>query len=169
MRFLPHILASLALSLCLLLPHPASAAVREYHLTIAKEQVNITGTPVEAMTVNHHIPGPTLRFVEGDTARIQVQNKMDVDTSIHWHGLLVPPGMDGVPEISFPPIAPGTTFTYEFPIRQSGTYWYHSHSRLQEQRGVYGSIVIEPKEAKPVADRELVVVLSDWTDDGPDY
>ena len=81
--------------------------MRDYHLTIAKEQVNITGTPVQAMTINGGIPGPTLRFVEGDTARIQVQNKMDVDTSIHWHGVLVPPGMDGVPDISFPPIAPG--------------------------------------------------------------
>ncbi|MBU1157497.1 MAG: multicopper oxidase domain-containing protein [Proteobacteria bacterium] len=167
MRFLPPALASIALTLCLLLPCPASAAVRDYHLTIAKEQVNITGTPVEAMTINGGIPGPTLRFVEGDTARIQVRNKMDVDTSIHWHGILVPPGMDGVPDISFPPIAPGATFTYQFPIRQSGTYWYHSHSRLQEQRGVYGSIVIEPKDAKPMADRELVVVLSDWTDDDP--
>lgn len=166
MRPMPRILIFLLLPL-LLLPATASAAVREYHLTIAKEQVNITGTPVQAMTVNGHIPGPTLRFVEGDTARIQVQNKMDVDTSIHWHGVLVPPGMDGVPDISFPPIAPGTTFTYEFPIRQNGTYWYHSHTRLQEQRGVYGSIVIEPRDAKPVADREMVVVLSDWTDDDP--
>ena len=166
MRPIPRILISLLLAL-LLMPATSPAAVRDYHLTIAKEQVNITGTPVQAMTINGGIPGPTLRFVEGDTARIKVQNKMDVDTSIHWHGILVPPGMDGVPEISFPPIAPGTTFTYEFPIRQSGTYWYHSHTRLQEQRGVYGSIVIEPRDAKPVADRELVVVLSDWTDDDP--
>lgn len=168
MRFLPFALVYMALSLCmLLLPFPASAAVRDYHLTIAKQQVNITGTPVQAMTINGGIPGPTLRFVEGDTARIQVQNKMDVDTSIHWHGILLPPGMDGVPEISFPPIAPGATFTYEFPIRQSGTYWYHSHSRLQEQRGVYGSIVIEPRGHGHASPRDLVVVLSDWTDDDP--
>ncbi|BEQ15064.1 multicopper oxidase domain-containing protein [Desulfoferula mesophila] len=168
MRHLPRILLGLLLA-SLLLCAPAGAAVREYTLTIAKEQVNLTGNPVEAMTVNGGIPGPTLRFVEGDTARIHVRNHMDVNTSIHWHGVLVPPGMDGVPDISFPPIAAGTTFTYEFPIRQSGTYWYHSHTRLQEQRGVYGSIVIEPLHAKHVADREMVVVLSDWTDHDPDY
>ena len=168
MRPLPRIFAARLLVLALLLPTAAFAAVREYHLTIAKQQVNITGRPVEAMTINGHIPGPTLRFVEGDIARIQVQNRMDVDTSIHWHGVLVPPGMDGVPEISFPPIAPGTTFTYEFPIRQSGTYWYHSHSRLQEQRGVYGSIVIAPRGHAHATPRDLVVVLSDWTDDNPE-
>ncbi|MFH2124985.1 MAG: multicopper oxidase domain-containing protein [Pseudomonadota bacterium] len=163
---MPRVLIALLLAL-FLLPYAASAAVRDYHLTIAKEQVNITGTPVQAMTINEGIPGPTLRFVEGDTARIKVQNKMDVDTSIHWHGILLPPGMDGVPEISFPPIAPGTTFTYEFPIRQSGTYWYHSHSGLQEQRGAYGSIVIEPRGHGHASPRDLVVVLSDWTDDDP--
>ncbi|MCB2226418.1 MAG: multicopper oxidase domain-containing protein [Desulfarculaceae bacterium] len=161
----------LLLIIPVLLAAPATglAKVREYHLTIAQGKVNLTGQPAAAMTVNGSIPGPTLRFVEGDTARIQVTNKMDVDTSIHWHGLLVPPGMDGVPDISFPPIAPGATFTYEFPIRQSGTYWYHSHTRLQEQSGVYGSIVIKPKDYKSPADRELVLVLSDWTNDSPGY
>ncbi len=159
-----------ALSLLLLLfPALAHSEIREYHLTIARETVNLTGEPVKAMTINGSIPGPTLRFVEGDIARIKVQNKMSVDTSVHWHGLLVPPGMDGVPDVSFPPIAPGATFTYEFPIRQSGTYWYHSHTRLQEQSGVYGSIVIEPRGYQSPADRELVVVLSDWTDDDPAY
>lgn len=117
----------------------------EYNLTIAQSTVNFTGRSVPAMTVNGGIPGPTLRFDEGDTARIHVTNTMDVPTSIHWHGLLVPPDMDGVPFITYPPIAPGTTFTYEFPIRQSGTYWYHSHTSLQEQSGVYGSIAIEPR------------------------
>ncbi|MCF8031652.1 MAG: multicopper oxidase domain-containing protein [Desulfarculaceae bacterium] len=165
-RFIVLFLAFLFL---LAAPSPGLAKVREYHLTIAKGKVNLTGTPAEAMTVNNGIPGPTLRFIEGDTARIQVTNQMDVDTSVHWHGLLVPPGMDGVPDISFPPIAPKTTFTYEFPIRQSGTYWYHSHTRLQEQSGVYGSIVIEPKDYQSPADRELVLVLSDWTDDRPGY
>jgi FtsP/CotA-like multicopper oxidase with cupredoxin domain len=100
------------------------------------------------MTINGGIPGPTLRFREGDIARIRVHNKMSVETSIHWHGLLVPPGMDGVPYVSFPPIKAGATFTYEFPIRQSGTYWYHSHTSLQEQSGVYGSIVIENRTLK---------------------
>jgi CopA family copper-resistance protein len=119
------------------------------------------------MTINGTIPGPTLRFREGDTARIHVHNKMKVDSSIHWHGILVPPGMDGVPYVSFPPIEPNTTFTYEFPIRQSGTYWYHSHTSLQEQSGVYGSIVIEPERSSIKSDRDYVVLLSDWTDEDP--
>ena len=143
------------------------AGVIEYNLEISHEDVNITGKPVPAMTVNGTIPGPTLLFREGDTARIHVHNKMKVDTSVHWHGILVPPGMDGVPYISFPPIAPGTTFTYEFPIRQSGTYWYHSHTNLQEQSGVYGSIVIEPEKSSIKPDRDYVVLLSDWTDEDP--
>jgi FtsP/CotA-like multicopper oxidase with cupredoxin domain len=146
---------------------PAQAATVEYDLTIAQQEVNITGRPVQAMTINGGIPGPTLRFKEGDTARIHVHNTMGVETSIHWHGLLVPPGMDGVPNVSFPPIKSGTTFTYEFPIRQSGTYWYHSHTSLQEQSGIYGSIVIEPLRKGPKPDRDYVVMLSDWTDEDP--
>lgn len=144
-----------------------SAATVEYELTIAKQEVDYTGNVVEAMTVNGGIPGPVLRFTDGDFARIKVHNRMDVETSIHWHGLLVPPGMDGVPLISFPPIAPGTTFVYEFPIRQSGTYWYHSHTGLQEQRGVYGSIVISPDSQGLTVGRDHVVLLSDWTDEDP--
>jgi FtsP/CotA-like multicopper oxidase with cupredoxin domain len=139
----------------------------EYHLEIASQPVDITGKPTTAMTINGSIPGPVLRFQEGDLARIHVSNRMDVETSIHWHGILVPPGMDGVPYISFPPIAPGATFTYEFPIRQSGTYWYHSHTELQEQRGVYGSIVIEPPAPRFQADRDYVILLSDWADEDP--
>lgn len=138
-----------------------------YDLTISKQQVELAGRPVTAMTLNGAIPGPVLRFNEGDTAVIRVHNAMDVSSSIHWHGLLVPPGMDGVPYISFPPIQPGTTFNYRFPIRQSGTYWYHSHSHLQEQRGVYGAIVIQPKGRERSADREHVVLFSDWTNDDP--
>ena len=152
---------------CILTATPVLAEVVEYNLTISQQNINITGTPVSAMTVNGAIPGPTLQFKEGDKARIHVHNKMDVETSIHWHGLLVPPGMDGVPFISFPPIAPNTIFTYEFPIRQSGTYWYHSHTSLQEQSGVYGSIVIEPKQNKLQVDQDHVVLLSDWTDENP--
>ncbi|MBW1983012.1 MAG: multicopper oxidase domain-containing protein, partial [Deltaproteobacteria bacterium] len=146
---------------------PARAATVEYELTIARQQMNITGRPVPAMTINGSIPGPTLRFKEGDFARIIVHNEMNVETSIHWHGLLVPPDMDGVPYVSFPPISPHTTFTYEFPIRQSGTYWYHSHTDLQEQSGVYGSIVIEPRQHHLNFDSEHVVLLSDWTDENP--
>jgi len=150
--------------------NPALAATVEYDLTIALQQVSITGHEVEAMTINGSIPGPTLHFTEGDLARIRVHNAMAEDTSIHWHGVLVPPRMDGVPFISFPPIAPGTTFTYEFPIRQNGTYWYHSHTRLQEQRGVYGAIVIAPQKPPAPAihsDHDEVVLLSDWTDEDP--
>ncbi|MEE8329517.1 MAG: multicopper oxidase domain-containing protein [Thermodesulfovibrionia bacterium] len=150
----------------IIFPHmPIQAAIVEYKLTITPQEVNITGKPTLAMTINGSIPGPTLRFKEGDTARIHVRNQMGVETSIHWHGVLVPPNMDGVPYVSFPPIMPGTTFTYEFPIRHSGTYWYHSHTGLQEQKGVYGAIVIEPHEVDRKADRDYVVMLSDWTDE----
>ena len=153
------------LLLSALLGSPLFAESREYDLAIAWDEVDHSGRTASAMTINGGIPGPTLRFTEGQTARIHVRNDMDVETSIHWHGLLVPPGMDGVPYVSFPPIAPGTTFTYEFPIRQSGTYWYHSHTALQEQRGVYGSIVILPQGGMPEeTDRDHVVLLSDWTD-----
>ncbi len=145
----------------------AQAATVGYDLTIAQQEVNITGKPARGMTINGGIPGPTLQFKEGDFARIRVHNTMSVETSIHWHGLLVPPDMDGVPNISFPPIKPGTTFTYEFPIRQSGTYWYHSHTRMQEQSGVYGAIVIEPRQNDPQPERDHVVMLSDWTDEDP--
>ncbi|MEN8257010.1 MAG: multicopper oxidase domain-containing protein [Thermodesulfobacteriota bacterium] len=143
------------------------AATVEYELTLEQKEMNYTGQPAQAMTINGSIPGPTLTFKEGDFARIKVHNKMNVESSIHWHGLLVPPEMDGVPNISFPPIAAGTTFTYEFPIRQSGTYWYHSHTSLQEQRGVYGSIVIAPPQPDIKADRGHVILLSDWTDEDP--
>jgi CopA family copper-resistance protein len=160
-------LASVFFLFCSLSAPSVFAEIIEYYLDIAQQDVNITGNPVPAMTINGTIPGPTLRFKEGDSARIHVHNKMDVETSIHWHGLLVPPGMDGVPYISFPPIAPGIAFTYEFPIRQSGTYWYHSHTSLQEQSGVYGSIVIEPKYDQQHVDRDYVVLLSDWTDENP--
>lgn len=145
----------------------AQAAVVEYDLTIEYQLVNITGKPVHGMTINGSIPGPTLRFNKGDTARIKVHNNMNADTSIHWHGILVPPDMDGVPYISFPPIKPGSTFVYEFPIRQSGTYWYHSHTNLQEQSGVYGAIVIDPKHTYVKTDRDYVILLSDWTDEDP--
>ena len=165
------------LACCLLLaaivwPCPgAGAAVVDYHLIISRQEVSPAGKPIQGMTVNGSIPGPTLRFRQGDVARIRVENRMPVETSIHWHGVLVPPGMDGVPEISFPAIQPGASFTYEFPIRQSGTYWYHSHSHLQEQRGVYGAMVIEPAHAHDHhpggARREAVVVLSDWTNQDP--
>jgi len=160
-------LAVFLVLLGLAIPAPLYAATVEYDLTIARQEVNLTGQPTEAMTINGGIPGPVLRFTEGDIARIRVYNAMDTDTSIHWHGLLVPPGMDGVPYVSFPPILPGATFTYEFPLRQSGTYWYHSHSGLQEQRGVYGAIVIAPRGKASLTGEEQVLLFSDWTDEDP--
>ena len=141
--------------------------IREYHLTIDKKIVNITGKEVIGMAINGTIPGTTLRFTEGEYAKIHVTNNMDVETSVHWHGLLLPNFYDGVPYLNTPPIAPGEIFTYKFALKQSGTYWYHSHTMLQEQSGVYGSIIIEPKEKTLDYDKDLVIVLSDWTDDKP--
>ena len=141
--------------------------VREYHLTIDKKMVNITGKEVMGMAINGIIPGTTLRFTEGEYAKIHVTNNIDVETSVHWHGLLLPNFYDGVPYLNTPPIEPGETFTYEFALKQAGTYWYHSHTMLQEQSGVYGSIVIEPKEKTLDYNKDLVIVLSDWTDDKP--
>ncbi|MDO8297231.1 MAG: copper resistance system multicopper oxidase [Caulobacter sp.] len=132
-------------------------------LRIGHTAWSIDGRQGHAVTINGAVPGPLIRLQEGQTARIAVTNDLDEDTSIHWHGLIVPFQMDGVPGVSFPGIKPGETFVYEFPVVQSGTYWYHSHSGLQEQEGHYGPIVIEPRDADPVAyDREYVVVLSDF-------
>ncbi|MBP7721930.1 MAG: copper resistance system multicopper oxidase [Alphaproteobacteria bacterium] len=146
---------------------PFQAQAEEYSLTIAREPVNITGNSVKKITVNGTIPGPTLRFQEGEEVTIHVTNKMHEDTSVHWHGLLLPGEMDGVPGFNgFPGIRPGETFAYHFKIRQAGTYWYHAHSMGQEQDGHYGSIVIAPKGKDPVqADRDYVVLLSDFTDE----
>ncbi|MBI5942525.1 MAG: copper resistance system multicopper oxidase [Caulobacterales bacterium] len=136
--------------------------------TDIKLRIGHTAWPVDgrqghAVTINGTVPGPLIRLKEGQIARIAVTNDLDEDTSIHWHGLILPFQMDGVPGVSFPGIKPGETFVYEFPVQQSGTYWYHSHSGLQEQEGHYGPIVIEPRDADPVAyDREYVVVLSDF-------
>ena len=141
--------------------------VREYNLTIENMKVNITGKEVMGMAINGSIPGPTLRFTEGEYAVIHVTNKMKMETSVHWHGLLLPNFYDGVPYLNTSPIPAGETFTYEFALKQSGTYWYHSHTMLQEQSGVYGSIVIEPKEKKLEYDSDLVVVFSDWTNENP--
>jgi len=142
----------------------------EYRLTIDRRDVNVTGHPVSSITVNGQVPGPTLRFREGEDVTIHVTNRLKEDASVHWHGILLPGEMDGVPGFNgFPGIKPGETFTYRFHIRQAGTYWYHSHSNLQEQAGLYGALIIEPREADPVkAARDHVVVLSDFTDESPD-
>lgn len=141
--------------------------VREHTITLREATVKKAGKDVMGMTVNGTIPGPTLEFTEGEYAVIYVKNEMSVETSVHWHGLLLPNFYDGVPYLNTPPIEPGHTQKYEFPIKQSGTYWYHSHTMLQEQSGVYGSIVIQPKEKVLYYDKELVLVLSDWTNEKP--
>ena len=140
-----------------------------FNLNIGKNIVNITGKPAIATTINNSLSGPTLRWREGDEITINVTNHLKEDTSNHWHGIILPPHMDGVPGISFDGIKPGSTFTYKFKVVQSGTYWYHSHSGFQEQTGIYGAIVIEPKKANPYKyDRDYVVNLSDWSDEKPE-
>jgi CopA family copper-resistance protein len=141
---------------------------REFDLTIAETAVNFTGAPRIATSINGSIPAPTLRWREGETVTIRVTNRLNVSTSIHWHGIILPYQMDGVPGISFSGIAPGETFTYRFKVEQSGTYWYHSHSGFQEQTGMYGAIIVDPAEGETIrADRDYVVQLSDWTDEDP--
>ncbi|MBU1346711.1 MULTISPECIES: copper resistance system multicopper oxidase [Caulobacteraceae] len=144
-----------------------SRATGSYDLSIAPLGVNFTGRKRTATAINGGIPGPLLRFREGESATLRVDNRLGEMTSIHWHGLLVPPDMDGVPGISFPGIGPGESFTYRFPLRQAGTYWYHAHT-LHEQTGVYGPIIIEGDEGDlPKIDRDHVVLLSEWTDEDP--
>ncbi len=137
-------------------------------LRIARQVLTVDGVATRAVGINGSAPAPLIRLREGQTARIRVVNDLDVDTSLHWHGLLVPFQYDGVPGVSFPGIAPGTSFTYEFPVRQNGTYWYHSHSGGQEQEGLYGPIVIDPAGPDPVeSDRQHVVLLSDHSRSSP--
>ncbi|GIK49859.1 MAG: copper-binding protein [Alphaproteobacteria bacterium] len=132
-------------------------------LTVARSHWSVDGRSGHATTINGTIPAPLIRLREGERVRIAVTNQLDEDTSIHWHGVLVPFEMDGVPGVSFPGIRPGETFVYDIPVIQSGTYWYHSHSGLQEQEGHYGPLIIDPGGDDPVAyDREYVVVLSDF-------
>lgn len=148
----------------------AAAELRgtEFHLEIGETPVNFTGAARVATTVNGRLPAPLLRWREGDTVTLHVTNRLREQTSIHWHGILLPTGMDGVPGLSFAGIDPGQTFTYRFDVRQSGTYWYHSHSGFQEQTGLYGAIVIDPRHRDPIAsDRDYTVLLSDWTDEDP--
>ncbi|WP_157739196.1 copper resistance system multicopper oxidase [Herbaspirillum sp. meg3] len=139
-----------------------------FDLVVAESVVNFTGKQTTATTINGSLPAPTLRWKEGEMVTINVTNKLREHTSIHWHGIILPFQMDGVPGISFAGIAPGETFTYKFKVKQSGTYWYHSHSGMQEQTGMYGAIVIDPSDSgKKMADREHVVLFSDWMDENP--
>ncbi len=139
----------------------------EFDLVIGESAVNYTGKPGVATTINGMLPGPTLRWRKGDTVTIRVTNRLREHTSIHWHGIILPYQMDGVPGISFAGIAPGETFTYRFKVDQSGSYWYHSHSGFQEMTGVYGGIIIDGEDDAVRADRDHTVLLSDWTDEDP--
>ncbi len=140
----------------------------EFELVIGETEANFTGRASLATVVNGALPAPLLHWREGDTVTLRVRNALDVDTSIHWHGILLPFDMDGVPGVSFHGIPPGETFAYRFDVRQSGTYWYHAHSGFQEQQGLYGPLVIQPRDPEPFSyDREHVILLSDWTDRDP--
>ena len=138
-----------------------------FNLNITEAQLSVDGRLGHSVLVNGHLPAPLLRWREGNDLTIRVTNYLQEDSSIHWHGILLPYQMDGVPGLSFPGISPGETFTYRFPLRQAGTYWYHSHSGLQEQQGHYGPIIIDPADGSIEADREYVIVLSDWTFEHP--
>lgn len=151
---------------------PAQAETVEYDLYVRNTPVNFTGTARPAMSINGSIPGPVLHFTEGDTAVIRVHNMMDTETSFHWHGLLVPNDQDGVPYLTSAPVKPHATHTYTFPIIQNGTYWYHSHSGLQEQSGLYGAFVVHKRRNDPARRAEdtlpeYTLVLSDWTNENP--
>ena len=149
-------------------PAAMMAKTVNYDLTLSAITVNYGGKERPAMAINGSIPGPTLRFAEGDDAVIRVKNDLKEDTSLHWHGILLPNDQDGVPHVNMAPIKPGETREFRFRLRHGGTFWYHSHSGLQEQLGIYGSIVITPKGGERIkTDHDLVVVLSDWTTESP--
>ena len=151
-----------------ILAGPVTLKGSTFNLAYSPVKINLTGSERIATAINNSVPAPILRWKEGDTVTLNVTNNMAVDTSIHWHGIILPPEQDGVPGISFDGIKPGTTHKYQFKVNQSGTYWYHSHSGFQEQTGAYGAIVIEPKEPPPYSyDRDYVVMLSDWSDEDP--
>ncbi len=148
---------------------PATLTGKHFDLTIDSLPVNFTGRRTMATAVNGSVPGPTLKWQEGDTVTIAVTNRLKEASSIHWHGIRLVAPMDGVPGLSYPGIMPGKTFTYTIPVAQNGTYWYHSHSRFQEQTGLAGALIIEPRRKDPIEyDREYVVLLSDWTDANPE-
>jgi CopA family copper-resistance protein len=148
---------------------PAMRWGNHFDLVVERVPVNFTERVAYATAVNGCVPGPTLRWRAGETVTLAVTNRLAEATSIHWHGIRTPSEMDGVPGLSFRGIEPGATFVYRLPVRQSGTYWYHSHSRFQEQTGHYGALIIDPQDKHPVeSDRDYVVVLSDWTDEHPE-
>ena len=147
---------------------PTTLRGRQFDLNVGYQSVNFTGKNRMATSVNGSVPAPILRWREGERVTLRVKNNLAEDSSIHWHGIILPTDMDGVPGLSFGGIKPGETFEYQFDINQSGTYWYHSHSGFQEPTGMYGAIIIDPKEPDPVSyDRDYVVMLSDWSDEEP--
>ena len=147
----------------------ATLTGNEFDLAVGELAVNFTGATRRATVVNGQLPAPLLRWRQGDTVTLRVRNTLPEQTSIHWHGIILPADMDGVPGLSFMGIPPGGTYVYRFTVNQAGTYWYHSHSRFQEQVGLYGPIVIEPRNGERFpTDREHVVLLSDWTDANPE-
>jgi FtsP/CotA-like multicopper oxidase with cupredoxin domain len=151
-------------------PKSIPPASTEFDLDVRTVEVNFTGARRTAVAVNGQVPGPLLVWPEGETVTVRVTNRLSVTTSIHWHGVIVPSDMDGVPGLSFAGIPAGETFVYRFRVNQSGSYWYHSHSRFQEQVGLYGPIVIQPRGGeRHAADREHVVLLSDWSDTDPEH
>ena len=137
-------------------------------LHIRREDMNVAGRIARPITINGSMPGPLIRLKEGQRAKLHVSNALDESTSIHWHGIILPENMDGVPGVSFPGIKAGESYHYEYDVQQSGTYWYHSHSGLQEQLGHFGPLVIDPADGDIGADREHVIILSDWTFEDPD-
>lgn len=158
---------SWALGALLLAPLAVQAGV--YELSIGEGELKLSDGPRKALTVNGRTPAPELRFKEGEDVELRVTNTLDRDTSLHWHGLILPYTQDGVPGISFPGIKPGQTFTYRFTVKQSGTYWYHAHSDFQEIEGLYGPLVIEPKAREPYRyDHEYTLLLADWHDTRPE-
>src|ERR1700722_4513627 len=175
-RFVQGMTSGALLSACACWPSlraasPGAALMgTEFDLSIDALEVNFTGARRSATAINGQLPAPLLRWREGDTVTIRVTNRMPVSSSIHWHGVLVPADMDGVPGLSFPGIAPGQTYVYRFRVKQYGTYWYHAHTRFQEQTGLYGPIVIEPRGGEQHrADRDYTVLLSDWSDSDPEH
>ena len=159
---------SFLLMLCWVVPS-AYAQTKTVDLTIAYKEVNFADKKVMAIAVNGKTPGPTLHFQEGDDVIIRVHNHLKVGTAVHWHGLLAPWRMDGVEYLSQKPIPPQGEFTYHFKIKQSGTYWYHAHADLQEQQGLYGALIIDPKTPSPYRyNKDFPIVLSDWSNADPD-
>lgn len=138
-----------------------------YHLAISEHKIDLIGAEQTAILADASLPAPTLHWREGEIVTLEVENRLHETTSLHWHGIILPYEMDGVPGISFPGIAPGETFTYRFPVKQSGTYWYHGHSGLQEQQGLFGALIIDPAEPMHRVDRDIVILLSDWPGTDP--